>query len=181
MLCSDSVMATWCFVSEEAESCCSPAVYGSIVRSLTYSFGSICFGSLLQGIVSLLRALVKNARSYRQNDNQEACSALCFCIVDCCTRCLEELLEYFNQVRNPSRVLSGVLSSHGMFVPGRRPVGLRLCWNLRPVVLGKRQESHGIIPSSRLDVNCLRQACFLFFRFCQHCHWRHHWILWHRS
>jgi Plasma-membrane choline transporter len=92
------VMATWCFVSEEADHCCSPAVSGSLVRSLTYSFGSICLGSLLQAIVSVLRYIVETARNRRDTaDQQDACGNLCFCILDCLARWLEDLVEYFNQ------------------------------------------------------------------------------------
>lgn len=92
------IVATWCFVAEEAKQCCSPAVTMSLFRSLTYSFGSICFGSLLQAIVSVLRYLVENARN-RRNDGgeQDMCGTLVFCILECLVRCLDEVLDYFNQ------------------------------------------------------------------------------------
>lgn len=91
-------MATWCFVSDEAEHCCSPAVTGSLFRSLTYSFGSICLGSLLQAIVSVLRYLVESARQQRESGNQQdACGSLIWSILECLTRCFEDVLDYFNQ------------------------------------------------------------------------------------
>lgn len=91
-------MATWCFVSDEAENCCSPAVFSSLFRSLTYSFGSICLGSLLQAIVSVLRYIIENARNRRESaDQDDACRGFCFCILDCLARWLEDLVEYFNQ------------------------------------------------------------------------------------
>ena len=90
-------MATWCFDKPEADGCCSGAIQGSIYRSLTYSFGSICFGSLLQAIVSVFRYLLESARNQRDRNNDNACGALLFCILECLARLLEDILTYFNQ------------------------------------------------------------------------------------
>jgi Plasma-membrane choline transporter len=90
-------MATWCFVSEEAGSCCSPAVSTSLVRTLTYSFGSIAFGSLLQAIISVLRYSLEQAKSQGENRGDDACGTICLCILESITKCLEDVLEYFNQ------------------------------------------------------------------------------------
>lgn len=62
---------------------------GSLCRSLTTSFGSICFGSLLVAIVQATRAL---ANAARDNDNQ-----ILVCIATCILACLESILEYFNK------------------------------------------------------------------------------------
>jgi hypothetical protein len=92
------VVATWCFVAEEANQCCSPAVSTSLFRSLTYSFGSICFGSLLQAVVSTLRFAVENARNrHNEGGDQDLCGTLCYCILECLVRCLDEVLDYFNR------------------------------------------------------------------------------------
>ena len=92
------VVATWCFVADEADHCCSPAVSGSLLRSLTYSFGSICLGSLLQALVSVLRYAVENARRRREEgNNDDVCGSLCYCVLECLVRCLEDVLDYFNQ------------------------------------------------------------------------------------
>lgn len=90
-------MATWCFDKTDADGCCSGAITGSVYRSLTYSFGSICFGSLLQAIVSAFRYLVENARNQRNRNNDDACGALLLCILECLARLLEDVLAYFNQ------------------------------------------------------------------------------------
>ena len=91
------IVATWCFVADEANQCCSPAVSTSLVRSLTYSFGSICFGSLLQAVVSVLRFVVENARTrHDEGGDQDLCGSLCYCVLECLVRCLDEVLEYFN-------------------------------------------------------------------------------------
>jgi Plasma-membrane choline transporter len=90
------VMGTWCFVKNDARSCCSPAVTGSLYRSLTYSFGSICMGSLLQAVVTALRVLLQNARN-RSRSRDDECGAVVGCILECLVRLLEDIIDYFNQ------------------------------------------------------------------------------------
>ncbi|KAL3789049.1 hypothetical protein ACHAWO_004606 [Cyclotella atomus] len=88
------VVSTWWFDPEQGSGCCSGNVIGSTVRATTSSFGSICFGSLLVAIIQTLRALVEAARA---DDDVEGCAAFMLCLVDCCLRCLEDILEYFNK------------------------------------------------------------------------------------
>lgn len=90
-------MATWCFDKADAQGCCSGAILGSVFRSLTYSFGSICFGSLLQALVSVVRYLLETARNQRNRENGNACGAVLLCILECLARLFEDILEYFNQ------------------------------------------------------------------------------------
>ena len=44
-------IGTWWFVPEEASSCWSSAIQDSFGRATTYSFGSICLGSLIVAVV----------------------------------------------------------------------------------------------------------------------------------
>jgi Plasma-membrane choline transporter len=92
-------MATWCFDKREADNCCSPAVFGSVYRSLTYSFGSICFGSLLQALISVFRCVVEAARRERQraDDRGGVCGDIVLCILECIAKLLEDVIDYFNQ------------------------------------------------------------------------------------
>lgn len=85
------VVGTWWFVPEEAASCCSSSIFKSLTRTLTSSFGSICFGSLLVAIVQAIRQIVETAR---QNDDLGPFLACC---IDCILGCIESLLEYFNK------------------------------------------------------------------------------------
>ena len=55
-------LGTWWFVPAEANSFWSNALSDSLYRATTYSFGSVCFGSLLVAIVQALRALEYHAR-----------------------------------------------------------------------------------------------------------------------
>jgi hypothetical protein len=84
------VIGTWWFQPREASSFCSPAIGDSIYRSVTYSFGSICFGSLLVAIVQALRALNHQLRG--QDD-----ARLLVCIIDCILACIEGIIEYLNK------------------------------------------------------------------------------------
>ena len=84
------VVGSWWF-TPNSNGCCSSAVLGSFVRTMTTSFGSICFGSLLVAIIQAIRQLAEQAR---QND--EVGQALACCI-DCILGCLQSLLEYFNK------------------------------------------------------------------------------------
>ncbi len=82
-------VGTWWFVPGEARSCCSPAVMNSYWRSVTTSFGSICFGSLLVALIQATREIVYSMRA--QEDS------LLLCITDCILAILEHLAEYFNK------------------------------------------------------------------------------------
>merc|ERR1712038_677763 len=84
------VVGTWWFQPSES-GCCGKAVCGSLYRSLTTAFGSICFGSLIVAIIEALRQVVEAARS-----NDELSGALACCI-DCLLGCIQGLVEYFNK------------------------------------------------------------------------------------
>jgi len=84
-------VGTWWFYPAEAASCCSKAIYDSFWRAITYSFGSICFGSLLVAIVQACRQLIDIARA--QDDG----NALLLCLLDCFLSIIEGLLRYFNK------------------------------------------------------------------------------------
>mmetsp|Transcript_83238 Transcript_83238/g.102010 ORF Transcript_83238/g.102010 Transcript_83238/m.102010 type:complete len:485 (+) Transcript_83238:75-1529(+) len=75
------VTATWYF-SKEVHKPTTPA----LKRTVTTSFGSVCFGSFIVAVLQALRALL---RSQRRN-------TLLACIVYCLLLCIERLIRYFN-------------------------------------------------------------------------------------
>ena len=83
------VVGTWWFAPADAGSCCSPATRDSFFRATTYSFGSICLGSLIVAILEATREMVRSAR------NSE--DGILVCLADCCLGILESLVEYFNK------------------------------------------------------------------------------------
>ena len=88
------VVGTWWFDPAEASSPCSKAIMDSLVRSVTYSFGSICLGSLVVAAIQVCRTLVENARGHG-NDG------VVMCILDCILGCLERIVDYFNKWVRP--------------------------------------------------------------------------------
>ena len=79
-------MGSWWFAPALGDpSCCGQDVTDSFSRAATYSFGSICFGSLL---VSLLQTLESLSRRRRRD--------IVTLVVQCLIVCLRAWLEYFN-------------------------------------------------------------------------------------
>jgi hypothetical protein len=87
---SVGTVGTWWVAPDEADSGCSPAVKDSFFRSMTYSFGSVCLGSLLVALIQALRALVAAVH------NNDDCQWLA-CVLDCLLSCIEGALEYLNK------------------------------------------------------------------------------------
>jgi hypothetical protein len=98
LTCSGSV-ACWWFLPQH------PApVRSSFFRSITTSFGSVCFGSLLVAILQTLRFLLtklRNDRDQRNRRNSESGQNLlyyCFlCILETLVIWIEALVVYFNR------------------------------------------------------------------------------------
>jgi hypothetical protein len=82
-------VGTWWFVPNEANGCCSQGVRDSYWRSITSSFGSICFGSLLVAIVQAVKEVVHSMR--------EGGDSIVACIAEFILGCIASLVEYFNQ------------------------------------------------------------------------------------
>ncbi|KAH9118503.1 hypothetical protein LEN26_012061 [Aphanomyces euteiches] len=83
-------VATWWYNTRT-----NNAVSGSLYRSLTTSFGSICFGSLIVAILSAMRTtaqMIKNKAAEEDN----AALACVACLAECILKCVEDLVEYFN-------------------------------------------------------------------------------------
>jgi hypothetical protein len=82
-------VGTWWFTPDEASSCCSRGLTDSLYRSLTYSFGSICLGSLIVAIIETLKAWLQSMANDR--------GGLLRCIAQCFLGCIERIAEYFNK------------------------------------------------------------------------------------
>ena len=87
---SAGTVGTWWFVPGEASGCWSTALRDSFCRATTYSFGSICLGSLLAAVVQALRMMANQAR---QNDDMQ----LLACLLECILSCIQDIVEYFNK------------------------------------------------------------------------------------
>jgi len=83
------LVGTW-WVAPEDNGFCSGAVCNSFIRTMTTSFGSICFGSLLVAIIRTLEMLARQAR-------EDGDAGILACIAECILSCLGDLMEYFNK------------------------------------------------------------------------------------
>ena len=72
------------------------ATRGAFKRSVTYSFGSICFGSLIVAIIQFLRQIVSAAQQGAASDGNIVGSIL-FCILGCFISILEWAVEFLNR------------------------------------------------------------------------------------
>ena len=81
-------VGTWWFDPITASSCCSRGVRDSWLRAMTFSFGSICLGSL---IVAIIQAVKEILHMMRENDD-----TVLKCLAECFISCIEWIVEYFN-------------------------------------------------------------------------------------
>lgn len=63
---------------------------------MTYSFGSICFGSLIVALLDLLRAGLRILQA-QASDSGDTVMAIVACCVQCCVACVRGLVDYFNR------------------------------------------------------------------------------------
>jgi hypothetical protein len=85
------VVATWWYQPNAKK-----ATVGALYRSVTTSFGSICFGSLIVAVLQALRTMADMAkrRANEENNGGLACLA---CMAECILSCLANIMEYVNQ------------------------------------------------------------------------------------
>jgi len=89
-------VGTWWFSPDDAAGFWSPAVRDSWSRAVTYSFGSICLGSLWTAMFHVLHTLARLARRHG-NSSSRAGPSMLLCVLECLLRCTERLLTYFNK------------------------------------------------------------------------------------
>ncbi|GMM34786.1 Pns1 protein [Saccharomycopsis crataegensis] len=89
------VYGVWYYLSKSDQGEPKNAAWGAFKRAMTYSFGSICEGSLIVAIISLIR---QGINILRQNAlaNNEMCQAFLLCFLDMVVMVLEWLVRWFN-------------------------------------------------------------------------------------
>lgn len=85
---ASGVYATFYFLHGSGQGVGRP-VWSSLKRALTYSFGSIAFGSLIVALIQLVRYLL----SMSQDGNRRSTANV---IADCFLGIIESLVQYFN-------------------------------------------------------------------------------------
>lgn len=72
------------------------AAASSFKRSMTWSFGSICFGSLLVAVIQLIRQAIDIFTQYERQSG-DMMGAIFGCILQCFVGLLQWALQYFNK------------------------------------------------------------------------------------
>lgn len=94
------VYGSWYYCSKSDEGMPRWPALGAFKRAMTYSFGSISFGSLLIAIVNLIRYLLEVARSAQAQSGDNgigACIAICcLFVIDCFMSMIQWAITYFN-------------------------------------------------------------------------------------
>jgi hypothetical protein len=81
------VVGTWYYKHDVLD---HNITWASLKRSITTSFGSICFGSLVVATIKFMRFMFNVARNSGNNN-------VVSCCIDCILGCLEHIIEYFNE------------------------------------------------------------------------------------
>jgi hypothetical protein len=89
------VMGTFWFAPDDASTFWSPAIYDSLYRASTYSFGSICFGSLVTTILHIVHQWIHNAKNVHRRTMVGPSVVLC--VLECLSGFLERIITYFNK------------------------------------------------------------------------------------
>eukprot|EP00823_Brevimastigomonas_motovehiculus_P006643 TRINITY_DN5534_c0_g1_i1.p1 TRINITY_DN5534_c0_g1~~TRINITY_DN5534_c0_g1_i1.p1 ORF type:complete len:562 (-),score=100.76 TRINITY_DN5534_c0_g1_i1:470-2155(-) len=92
------VFATWWFTP--ANQMPQNPTWTSFKRATTYSFGSICLGSLIVAVIRALRAVAESGKN--SNNNFLRCAMICL------LQCLERIMQYFNQYAFATVAIYGV-------------------------------------------------------------------------
>jgi hypothetical protein len=90
------VYGSWYFCSQKPGGVPRGATRGAFKRSMTYSFGSISFGSLLVAIIQLLRQACSIAR---QNEAAQGniLGSILFCVLGCFIGILDWAVQFINE------------------------------------------------------------------------------------
>lgn len=89
------VYATYFFSGPPADSANHKTCVNSLYRASTYSFGSICFGSLIVASLQFLRYLLQSFKNSSRND-RDLVTAICILVSAVILDTVESLVEYFN-------------------------------------------------------------------------------------
>ena len=89
------VYGSWYFCSQKPGGMPSGATRGALRRAMTYSFGSISFGSLIVSLVQLLRQAVSIAQQ-QEGQQGNIVGYILFCILGCLVSILEWAVSFIN-------------------------------------------------------------------------------------
>lgn len=86
------VFGTWYYSQNRP----AHAALSSFKRAMTYSFGSICFGSLIVALLDLIRAILSIIQQQEAAEG-DIVSSILACVAGCCVGCINSLVQYFSE------------------------------------------------------------------------------------
>lgn len=89
------VYGTWYYLSKSDQGEPKHPLLGAFKRAMTYSFGSICFGSLIVSLIQLLKQLIVIFRQNSMN-NGELCESIVGIFLECLISIIDWAVRYFN-------------------------------------------------------------------------------------
>lgn len=92
------VYGSWFFCAGKPGGMPTGATRGAFRRAVTYSFGSISFGSLVVALINMLRQAVSIARS-QEAQSGNIVASIAFCVLGCLISLVEWAVRYINDLR----------------------------------------------------------------------------------
>ena len=90
------VYGSWFFCAGKPGGMPKGATRGALKRTMTYSFGSISFGSLIVALINLVRQAVSVAQQQQAGEGNVA-AACAFCILGCIISIIDWVVEFVNR------------------------------------------------------------------------------------
>lgn len=87
------IYGSWFFCAGKPGGMPSGATRGALKRSLTYSFGSISFGSLVVAIINMVRQAVSIAQQ-QEAAGGNMCGSIAFCLLGCIIGLIDWAVQY---------------------------------------------------------------------------------------
>jgi hypothetical protein len=85
---------------------------------MTYSFGSISFGSLVVSVIQFIKQLAAVGRSAAQQEGDQIFQII-FCALQCLAGMIEGLVQYFNHYAYTQIALYGKVQTPSHIPPSR--------------------------------------------------------------
>uniref|UniRef100_A0A060T496 Protein PNS1 n=1 Tax=Blastobotrys adeninivorans TaxID=409370 RepID=A0A060T496_BLAAD len=90
------VYGSWYYCSKSDQGMPKWPAWGAFKRAMTYSFGSICFGSLIVAIINFIREILNAAQHVNQDNGGNIAVTIVLCFAQCCVGILDWAVTYFN-------------------------------------------------------------------------------------
>lgn len=98
------VFGTWFYNASPSK--VKGAALSSLRRCLTYSFGSLCFGSLILAVLDIIRAILQIIQQ-QESANGDMVGSILACVAGCLVGCIDWAITFFNRLAYTNIALYG--------------------------------------------------------------------------